>query len=82
MQRFPPAPRGGFVEGNLTLLGVTKPISLRVRGPDPLTQGKRYRCGGNASGSFTRSGFGVKFLLPTLIGDEVKLWMSFYGFRS
>jgi polyisoprenoid-binding protein YceI len=74
------------IEGNLTLLGVTKPVALKVErwrcGPDPRTQGKRYQCGGNASGSFKRSDFGMKFGLPTAIGDEVRLWMSFYGFKQ
>jgi polyisoprenoid-binding protein YceI len=73
------------IEGNLTLLGVTKPVSLKVErwrcGPDPRTQGKRYQCGGNASGSFKRTDFGMKFGVPG-VGDEVKLWMSFYGFRQ
>jgi polyisoprenoid-binding protein YceI len=74
------------VEGNLTLLGVTRPVALKIErwkcGPDPRTQGKRYQCGGNATGAFKRSDFGMKFGLPTNIGDEVKLWMSFYGFRQ
>jgi polyisoprenoid-binding protein YceI len=73
------------IEGNLTLLGVTKPIVLKVErwkcGPDPRTQGKRFQCGGNASGSFKRSDFGMKFGIPN-VGDEVRLWMSFYGFRQ
>lgn len=74
------------IEGNMTMLGVTKPVTLNVDrwkcGSDMRTQGKRYQCGGNASGSFKRSDFGMKFGLPTAIGDEVKLWMSFYGFRQ
>ena len=74
------------VEGNMTMLGVTKPVTLNIErwkcGSDMRTQGKRYQCGGNATGSFKRSDFGMKFGLPTAIGDEVKLWMSFYGFRQ
>ncbi len=74
------------IEGNLTLLGVTKPVALKLErwkcGPDMRTQGKRYQCGGNATGSFKRSEFGMKYGLPAAIGDEVKLWMSFYGFRQ
>ncbi|HUQ26472.1 MAG TPA: YceI family protein [Burkholderiales bacterium] len=74
------------LEGNLTMLGVTKPITLNLDrwkcGPDVRTQGKRYQCGGNATGSFKRSDFGMKFGLPSAIGDEVKLWMSFYGFKQ
>lgn len=74
------------IEGNLTLLGVTKPLTLVLErwkcGPDMRTQGKRFQCGGNATGSFKRSEFGMKYGLPTAIGDDVKLWMSFYGFRD
>lgn len=73
------------VEGNLTLLGVTKPVSLKLErwrcGPDPRTKGKRFQCGGNATGAFNRSDFGMKFGIPG-VSDEVKLWMSFYGFRQ
>jgi polyisoprenoid-binding protein YceI len=74
------------IEGDLTLLGVTRPVALKIErwrcGPDPRTQGKRFQCGGNATGAFKRSDFGMKFGLPTAIGDEVKVWMSFYGFRQ
>ncbi len=74
------------IEGNLTLLGVTKPLALKIErwkcGPDMRTQGKRYQCGGNATGAFKRSDFGMKYGLPVAIGDEVKLWMSFYGFKQ
>lgn len=73
------------IEGNLTLLGVTKPVALKVErwkcGPDPRTQGKRFMCGGNATGSFKRSDFGMKFAIPG-VGDETRLWISFYGFRQ
>jgi polyisoprenoid-binding protein YceI len=74
------------IDGNLTLLGVTKPVTLKLErwkcGADIRTQGKRYQCGGNATGSFKRSDFGMKFGLPTAVGDEVRLWMSFYGFKQ
>jgi polyisoprenoid-binding protein YceI len=75
------------IEGNLTLLGVTKPVALTIVrwrcGPDTVrTQGKRFMCGGNAVGSFKRTDFGMKFGAPAVVGDEVKLWISFYGFRQ
>jgi len=75
------------IEGNLTMLGVTKPVTLNIErwkcGPDPRpVTPKRYQCGGNASGSFKRSEFGMKYGLPNALGDDVKLWMSFYGFRQ
>jgi polyisoprenoid-binding protein YceI len=44
-------------------------------------QGKRFMCGGNATGSFKRSDFGMKTFVP-LVSDETRLWMSFYGFRQ
>jgi polyisoprenoid-binding protein YceI len=73
------------IEGELTLLGVTKPVTLTVErwncGPDPRSQGKRYFCGGNATGSFKRSDFGMKFIVGP-VSDEVRLWMSLEAFRN
>ena len=62
------------VEGNLTLLGVTKPLVLQVDrwkcGPHPFN--KKEMCGGNASGTLKRSDFGMKFALPVAVSDEIK----------
>jgi polyisoprenoid-binding protein YceI len=73
------------IDGQLTLLGVTKPLTLTVNhwkcGPDPRTQGKRHMCGGSFSGSFKRSDFGMKFGVGP-IGDEVKLWIGLEAFRN
>ncbi len=73
------------IEGELTLLGVTKPLTLTIErwncGPDPRSQGKRYFCGGNATGSFKRSDFGMKFIVGP-VSDEVKLWTSVEAFRD
>jgi polyisoprenoid-binding protein YceI len=73
------------IEGQLTLLGVTKPVTLTVEkwrcGPDPRTQGKRYMCGGNASGTIKRSDFGMKFGIPA-VSDEVKLVIGLEAFRD
>ena len=73
------------IEGELTLLGVTKPVTLTVErwncGPDPRSQGKRYFCGGNATGSFKRSDFGMKFIVGP-VSDEVRLWTSLEAFRD
>ena len=74
-----------MIEGELTLLGVTKPVNLTVErwncGPDPRSQGKRYFCGGNATGAFKRSDFGMKFIVGP-VSDEVKLWISVEAFRD
>ena len=68
------------VEGNLTLLGVTKPVSLTFErfkcGQNPFT--KKDRCGGNAVGKFKRSDFGMKYAVPA-VGDEVTLNIEFEG---
>lgn len=68
------------VEGNLTLLGVTKPVTLTFErfkcGQNPFT--KKDRCGGNAVGKFKRSDFGMKYAIPA-VGDEVALSIEFEG---
>lgn len=73
------------IEGELTLLGVTRPVTLTVEnwkcGPDPRTQGKRYMCGGNASGAIKRSDFGMKFGVGP-ISDEIKLMIGLEAFRD
>ncbi|TSA10362.1 MAG: polyisoprenoid-binding protein [Betaproteobacteria bacterium] len=73
----------GSIEGNLTLLGVTKPMVLRVENwkcqPHPFN--KKEMCGGNASGSFKRSDFGMKFALPA-VGDEIKLWIQIEAYKT
>jgi polyisoprenoid-binding protein YceI len=62
------------VEGNLTILGVTKPVTLTIDafncGTNPMS--KKDECGAGASAQIKRSDFGVKFGLPA-VGDDVKL---------
>jgi polyisoprenoid-binding protein YceI len=62
------------VEGNLTLLGVTKPVKLHVTqffcGANPFT--KKQMCGADAEAAIKRSDFGMKFGVPA-ISDDVKL---------
>jgi polyisoprenoid-binding protein YceI len=62
------------VEGNLTLLGVTKPVKLQVThfncGPHPFS--KKPMCGAYVEGSIKRTDFGMKFGVPA-ISDDVKL---------
>jgi len=62
------------VEGNLTILGVTKPVTLSIDafncGTNPMS--KKDTCGAAASAQIKRSDFGVKYGLPN-IGDDVKL---------
>ena len=65
------------VVGDLTLHGVTKPMTLEVTyvnaGPNPLS--KAYTAGFEAKGKIKRTDFGVKTYAP-VIGDEVDLIIS------
>lgn len=62
------------VEGNLTLVGVTKPVKLQITsftcGPHPYS--KKPMCGAYVEGTIKRSDFGMKFGVPA-ISDDVKL---------
>jgi polyisoprenoid-binding protein YceI len=73
----------GEIAGSLTLLGVTRPVTLKldrwVCKDHPLN--KRPICGGNASGTLKRSDFGMKYGAPNL-GDELKLFLSFEAYKD
>lgn len=64
----------GTVDGNITIMGVTKPITLNVTamkcGVHPFS--KKDMCGFDATAKLKRSDFGVKYGLPA-IGDEMEL---------
>ena len=71
------------VAGNLTLLGVTKPLTLKIERwvckDNPMS--KKPMCGGNASANLRRSDFGMKYGLPAL-GDDLKLSFEFEGYKD
>ena len=71
------------IEGNLTLLGVTKPVHLTLERfkCNPATATAKERCGGNATGKIKRSDFGMKTGIPS-IGDEVTLLISFEALKD
>ncbi|MFT8550421.1 MAG: YceI family protein [Acetobacter okinawensis] len=62
------------VNGNLTLHGVTKPVTLTVHfigaGVNPMD--KKYTTGFEATGTLNRSDFGIKMYVP-YVGDTVTL---------
>jgi polyisoprenoid-binding protein YceI len=70
-------PQTANVTGDLTLHGVTKPLTLEAKlyggGINPLD--KKFTVGFELAGKVKRSDFGVKTYLP-LIGDEVDLTIS------
>ena len=72
-----------LVEGQLTLLGVTKPVTLKI---DRWTckdhpMRKKPMCGGDASTSIKRTDFGMKYGVPA-IGDEVKLMINVEAYKQ
>ncbi len=73
----------GSIEGNLTLLGVARPVTLTVEnwkcGPNVMS--KKEMCGVNASATIKRSDFGMKYGVPA-VGDEQKLWIEMEGYKE
>ncbi|MFO1265731.1 MAG: YceI family protein [Rubrivivax sp.] len=71
------------IEGTLTLLGVTRPLTLKVDsfncGANPMS--KKEMCGADVSGSIKRSDFGMKYAVPA-IADEVKLVIAVEGYKQ
>lgn len=70
-------------EGDFTLLGVTKPVKLKVNGfrcaPNPIA--KKDVCGADISATIKRSDFGMTKYLPN-IGDEVKIMVPLEAFKD
>jgi polyisoprenoid-binding protein YceI len=70
-------------EGTLTLLGVSKPLHLKIDhfhcGIHPVY--KREVCGADASGQIKRSDFGLKAFLPA-VGDDVKILIQVEAFKD
>jgi polyisoprenoid-binding protein YceI len=71
------------IAGNLTLIGVTKPVTLKVERwvckDHPVN--KKPMCGGNASATLKRTDFGMKYGVPA-IGDEIRLWFSVEAYKD
>lgn len=67
----------GTVEGDLTIMGTTQPVTLAVDSivckEHPFN--KKRVCGFNASASLKRSDFGMEYGIP-MIGDEVTLMLQ------
>ncbi len=71
------------VNGELTLLGVTKPVTLSVDhfrcGANPFN--KKPMCGGDASATIKRSEWGMTGGLPYAPAGEVKLLIPFGAYQ-
>ena len=70
-------------EGTLTLLGVTKPVTLTATdfncGVNPMI--KKDMCGADMVATIKRSDFGMKYGVPA-IGDEVKHFIAVEGYKE
>jgi polyisoprenoid-binding protein YceI len=67
---------GLTVTGNLTLHGVTKPVTLKVDGPTGPIQGMDHKphSGFSASTTLSRTAFGIGSSFPSaVVGDDVNL---------
>lgn len=67
---------GLTVNGNLTLHGVTKPVTLQVQGPNGPVQGmdKKQHSGFSAATTIKRTDFGIASKYPaSVVGDDITL---------
>ena len=71
------------VSGNLTMHGVTKPVTLAVTafhcGMNPVY--KKDACGADAEATLKRSDFGINYALPA-VSDQVKLLIQIEGHKN
>ncbi len=72
------------VPGTLTMLGVTRPLTLEVsrfRCMDHPFQKARELCGGDAAVTIKRSEWGMKHLIPA-VGDDIRLDIQLEAVRE
>ncbi|TVR99770.1 MAG: polyisoprenoid-binding protein [Rhodospirillales bacterium] len=73
----------GRITGDLTLLGVTRPVVMDVTfnkaGPHPVND--NFIAGFSGTASLSRSDFGMTYLVPA-IGDTVDIRLSVEGIRQ
>jgi polyisoprenoid-binding protein YceI len=72
--RVEPAGPGKLkVDGNLTLHGVTKPVTLEVEGPsEPIKDRRGLRMGASATTKINRTDFGMTNM-PGMVGTDVAI---------
>jgi polyisoprenoid-binding protein YceI len=71
-------------DGELTLLGVTKPVKLKVGnfvcGDHPFN--KKPMCGAEVTATIKRSEWGMNYGVPKAVGDEVKIMIPVEAYRE
>jgi len=72
------------VNGELTLLGITKPVVLKVTnercGEHPIN--KKPMCGAEATTTVKRSERGMKYGLPRAVGDDVRIVIPIEAYQE
>ncbi len=72
------------ITGELTLLGQTRPVALKVVnfacGTHPFN--KRPMCGAEATATIKRSDWGMTYGIPDLAGDEVKITIPIEAYKD
>lgn len=72
------------VDGELTLLGVTKPVTLKVTndvcGEHPFN--KKPMCGAEATTTIKRSEWGMKYGIPKAVSDEVRITIPIEAYKD
>jgi polyisoprenoid-binding protein YceI len=70
--------------GTLTMLGITKPVTLKVAnftcGLHPYT--KNPLCGAEVTTTIKRSDWGMTYGIPKAVGDEVKITIPVEAYRQ
>ena len=75
----------GKLQGELTLLGVTRPLTLDMRWNKAANHPiyKRWTVGVDATGTLKRSDFGMAYAVKNgWIGDEIQLTIGFEAYRD
>jgi polyisoprenoid-binding protein YceI len=71
-------------DGELTLLGVTKPVKLTVAnfvcGDHPFN--KKPMCGAEVTAAIKRSEWGMKYGVPKAVGDDVKIMIPVEAYKE
>ena len=70
-------------DGELTLLGVTRPVSLELVSLKCITHptNKRETCGAVASGTIRRSEFGMTRASKS-IGDDIRVYINIFAYKN
>ncbi len=71
-------------DGELTLLGITRPVKLKVAnfvcGDHPFT--RKPMCGAEVTATIKRSEWGMKYGVPKAVGDDVKIMIPVEAYRE